>query len=77
MFHDALYRESGSNDVPETSHPHIPFINVFGAKHIDPFGGLDVERKRPILGKVGFVDLALGQVAICDVSERNDFLSLF
>ena len=74
MFHNALYRHSGSNNISESSHPHIPLVGILCAKHKQPLWSLDIKWICPVFGQISLFNLAFRQITIADISEGNDFL---
>ena len=74
MFHNALNRHSGSNNISESSHPHIPLIGILGAEHKQPLWCLHIKWIGPVFGQIFLINLAFWQITIADVSEGNDFL---
>ena len=74
MLHNALYCHCGSNNISESSHPHIPLIGILGAKHKQPLWGLHIKWICPVFWQIFLINLTFWQITIADISEWNNFL---
>lgn len=73
LFHDALNCHGGGYDVAESGHPHVSLVERLGTEYENPAIGLHVEWVLPVFRQDRFANRSLGQIAVRDVSERDEF----
>ena len=73
LFHDALNCHGGGYDVAEPGHPHVSLVERLGTEYENPAIGLHVEWVLPVFRQNRFANRCLGQIAVRNVSERDEF----